>query len=268
MKLFISADIEGCCGVCAWPETERGKDDYEYARGQMTREVNAACRGALAAGAGAIRVKDAHDNARNILPGTLPEGVELNRGWTGDGFSMVSGLQDGFDALAFVGYHSPGGGDGNPLAHTMNTVAVDEVRINGKRAGEFHIHAYAAGMLGIPVIFLSGDQALCEMAKELVPGITTVAVNRGRGGSVMSMHPLQAVEEIQAAARVAVAKAPACAVPMPEHFSMAIEFFKHPMAYSKSFYPGARLEGSKTVCFDSDDWYEVLRFCHFVLSDG
>ena len=27
------------------------------------------------------------------------------------------------------------------------------------------------------------------------------------------------------------------------------------------------LKDGKFVCFDSDDWYEVLRFCHFVLSD-
>lgn len=266
MKLFISADIEGCCGVCAWPETERGKDDYEYARGQMTREVNAACRGALAAGAGAIRVKDAHDNARNILPGTLPEGVELNRGWTGDGFSMVSGLQDGFDALAFVGYHSPGGGDGNPLAHTMNTVAVDEVRINGKRAGEFHIHAYAAGMLGIPVIFLSGDQALCELAKELVPGITTVAVSRGTGGSSTSIHPETAAENIRRGMERAVAqKGEGCQVPMPEEFVTQVRFTTHAKAQSASIYPGAVRLDEKTVEFASRDYMDLLRFYHFTL---
>ena len=26
-----------------------------------------------------------------------------------------------------------------------------------------------------------------------------------------------------------------------------------------------RLEDSKTISFDAEDWYEVLRFCHFVL---
>ena len=28
------------------------------------------------------------------------------------------------------------------------------------------------------------------------------------------------------------------------------------------------LEEGKTVCFSTDDWYEMLRFYHFVLSDG
>ena len=49
---------------------------------------------------------------------------------------------------------------------------------------------------------------------------------------------------------------------------MEIDFVKHTMAYSKSFYPGATLKDNKYVCFDTDDWYEMLRFCHFVLSDG
>ncbi len=38
----------------------------------MTREVGAACRGALSAGAEGILVKDAHDSARNIDPAGLP----------------------------------------------------------------------------------------------------------------------------------------------------------------------------------------------------
>ena len=55
---------------------------------------------------------------------------------------------------------------------------------------------------------------------------------------------------------------------MPDHFHMEIDFTRHHVAYSKSFYPGAVLKDGKIVCFDSDDWYEMLRFCHFVLSDG
>ena len=66
----------------------------------------------------------------------------------------------------------------------------------------------------------------------------------------------------------AVKKADRCRVHMPDHFESVIRFREHKLAYSKSFYPGARLEDGKNVCFDSDDWYEMLRFYHFVLSDG
>ena len=90
----------------------------------------------------------------------------------------------------------------------------------------------------------------------------------GRGGGVTSIHPDEAVERIEAAAREAVKHAAECVVPMPEHFHMEIDFVKHHVAYSKHFYPGAYLKEDKIVCFDTDDWYEILRFCHFVLSDG
>ena len=93
-------------------------------------------------------------------------------------------------------------------------------------------------------------------------------MNVGRGGGVTSIHPEEAVERIEAAAKEAVAKAHLCKVPMPDHFHMEIDFVKHHVAYSKHFYPGAYLKEDKVVCFDTDDWYEILRFCHFVLSNA
>ena len=109
MKLFISSDMEGTCGITHWDETDYDKGGrwYDYFREQMTREVAAACAGAREGGADDILVKDAHDSARNIIPTELPRGVRLGREWSGGLYSMVDGLQQGFDALAFTGYHSP-----------------------------------------------------------------------------------------------------------------------------------------------------------------
>ena len=173
----------------------------------------------------------------------------------------------GYYAVFFTGYHAWAGCPGNPLSHTMNG-RNNHVFLNGTLCSEFLINSYTAGYYGVPVALLTGDKALCDFAKTLIPAITTVPVNEGRGGSVTSLHPDEAVERIEAAAKEAVAKAAQCVVPMPEHFHMEIDFVKHHVAYSKSFYPGATLKDDKFVCFDSDDWYEVLRFCHFVLSDG
>ena len=76
MRVFISADIEGTCGITDWAETERSTpDDYKPFQKQMTREVKAACKGALDAGAEGILLKDAHDSARNIGVSALPEKV-------------------------------------------------------------------------------------------------------------------------------------------------------------------------------------------------
>ena len=68
-RIFLSADIEGTCGIAHWDETELGKPDYEPFRRQMTREVAAACEGAFAAGCEDLLIKDAHDSARNRTAG-------------------------------------------------------------------------------------------------------------------------------------------------------------------------------------------------------
>jgi D-amino peptidase len=267
MRLFISSDIEGTAGITHWDETDydRGGRWYDYFREQMTREVAAACTGAKAGGAEYIRVKDAHDWARNIIPTELPEGVTIHRGWSGSPFSMVDGLEEGFDALAFTGYHSPAYSDGNPLSHTMTTIA-DEVRINGARASEFIIHGYIAAMLKIPVIFLSGDAALCESAKAFVPGIITAATNIGKGAAVTSLHPADAAGLIRDGVRAAVEKGGKdCVIELPEHFETTIKYQDHRKAYKFSFYQGVKLIDEKTLRFESDDYMDVLRFYHFVL---
>lgn len=268
MKVFISADIEGTCGIASWAETERSTPmDYTPFQKQMTREVRAACDGALAAGADGLLVRDAHDSARNLEPGALPESARILRGWAGDPLSMMSGIdRDGYDAVLFTGYHAWASSSGNPLSHTMN-LKNEYVALNGVRMSEFLMNAYTAGYYGVPVAFLSGDKTLCGFAKELIPGITTVPVNEGLGGATLSIHPDAAVKAIREGAERAVRNAKNCAVPMPDHFEMVIRFREHRQAYSRGFYPGARLEDEKNVVFASGDWFEMLRFAHFVLSD-
>lgn len=269
MNVFISADIEGTCGIVHWDETERTRPgDYAPYQKQMTREVHAACEGILAADKGSgILVKDAHDSARNLDPADFPESVRIMRGWTGDPLSMMSGIDTGdYGAALFTGYHAWASSSGNPLSHTMN-LRNEYVTLNGVRMSEFMMNAYTAGYYGVPVVFLSGDKALCDFASELVPGITTVAVNEGRGGAVVSMHPDLAVSAIKEGAKKAMKNARNCVVTLPDFFEMTVRFKNHKTAYSKSFYPGASLEDDKNVLYSSDDWFEVLRFCHFVLSD-
>ena len=268
MKVFISADIEGTCGITVWDETERATPhDYDKFSAQMTAEVSAACEGAFAAGAEQVFVRDAHDSARNIETNQLPESSYIMRGWSGDLLSMMSGLdRDQYDAVMFTGYHSWAASGGNPLSHTMN-LKNEYVTLNGVRLSEFMINSYTAGYYGVPVTFLSGDKTLCEFAREMIPGITTVAVNEGVGGAVISMHPDAAVKAIREGAKKSLKNLKKCQVILPEHFDVVIRCREHKRAYSKSFYPGATLEDEKNVCFSSDDWYEVLRFFHFVLSD-
>ena len=74
MKVFISADIEGTTLTSRWDETHPVNETAK-ARPfieQMTREVKAACEGAIAAGATEIVVKDAHGPGVNLDLSQLP----------------------------------------------------------------------------------------------------------------------------------------------------------------------------------------------------
>lgn len=266
MHVFISADMEGTCGIVDWKETERATPyDYNYYKKQMTLEVKAACEGAISAGAQALFIKDAHDSARNLDGALLPQQARLMRGWSGDPLCMMSGLDCGhYGAVLFTGYHAGATCGGNPLSHTMNTEC-ERILLNGAVMSEFMLNAYTAGYYGVPVPFLSGDAALCDFARGFIPNIVTVPVNEGVGGAVVAMHPDAALKSIREGARRAIKSAEDCPVPMPDYFCAQVRYRDHAAAYRRQFYPGATPKGDKDVCFETDDWYEMLRFFHFVL---
>ncbi len=266
MKLFISADIEGTCGITNWEETHAGGRLYDYFTAQMTREVTAAIEGALAAGYEST-VKDAHNGARNIHLMELPRSTRIVRGWERDVWCMMDGLNhDKYDAVAFTGYHADSLSDGNPLSHTMDTI-YQSVTLNGMRASEFVINAHMAAYLGLPIVFLSGDAAICEDAKKLVPGITTVASKTGMGSATISRHPLEVCDDIRAAMEAALRNPDksGCCLTLPEHFVLDVAYTDWNTAHRNSVYPGAVSLDAKTVRFESDDYYEVMRFMHFCL---
>lgn len=267
-RIFVSSDIEGTCGIAHWDETILNKPDYAQFREQMTREVAAACEGAFQGGAEDILIKDAHDTARNILPEQLPRNVHIFRGWGSEIHSMLSGIDASFAGCIFTGYHSSSNTDSSPLCHTMNTHNVS-IRINGLQASEMLINTYAAAMYDVPVLMVTGDLGVCEQARELIPAVHIVPVNRGRGNGSISMHPLEAVERIREEARSAVEeglKSPEkFSIQMPSHFDAEVEYVKHFAARKASFYPGVRQTGPRTVRFSSDSYFDILRFFMFCL---
>ncbi|MFP4444123.1 MAG: M55 family metallopeptidase, partial [Spirochaetia bacterium] len=84
-----------------------------------------------------------------------------------------------YDAAVMIGQHAMAGTVQGTLNHTQNSRAVDYYKLNGKYIGEIAQFALWCGSMNIPLIFLSGDQAACKEAEELVPGIITTAVKTG-----------------------------------------------------------------------------------------
>lgn len=265
MKIYISVDLEGICGTTDWDEVTRGKEPYPEFQKQMTAEVVAACEGAYAAGATEIVIRDAHDTAMNLIADDLPENSTLIRGWSGHPYVMMQDIDSSYDAALMIGYHSYAGGGRNPLSHSMAT-KLAELTINGEDASEFVINTYTALFEKVPVVFVSGDLELCEHAEGVMPGIETVAVKSGMGPSSTNLHPRTAAakikESVENALRSDYSK---FLIELPEYFETVLTFTHAKDAYKPSFYPGAKLISPRSVSFESDDYFEVLRFYLFAL---
>ena len=87
---------------------------------------------------------------------------------------MVQELDSSFDAVCMVGYHGPAGHPNNPLSHT-NTTRWNNITLNGLPMPEYLSHAHCAALEGVPVVFLSGDTGICEIARSTNPQIHTCA---------------------------------------------------------------------------------------------
>ena len=264
MKVYISADIEGITNVTAWEETELGNIEHPMAAKQMTKEVISACEAAFECGATEIYVKDAHDSARNIICDQLPKGVTLIRGWTCTPESMMAGIDKSFDAAIFIGYHSGAGFNGNPLSHTMNK-GNNYVKINGKKIAEFDMNAYVAAYYDVPVIFVSGDEQLCEHAKEIVPNIEACGVKKGWGEATFNINPADACKLIKEGIQKGFSKLNECRIVSPDKFEMEINFKECVHALRSSYYPGAEQIDDRTVRFTGKDIQEMMAARMFML---
>ncbi|RPI98025.1 MAG: hypothetical protein EHM31_12515, partial [Candidatus Aminicenantes bacterium] len=195
LKVFISVDMEGVSGLIHWDETSEGGADYPLFRKLMTAEANAAIAGALDAGATEIVVRDAHGSARNILPDLLRPEARLLREWNSP-LSMMEGIDKTFDAVVFIGYHARAGTPNAVLKHTMS-LSLFDVILNGVRMPEGAWNAAIAGYFDVPVVFLSGDSAICRQIQEIIGPIGTVAVKEAMGPAALMIHPAKSQEMIQ-----------------------------------------------------------------------
>ena len=97
MKLYISSDMEGVAGVCAWEQVDARTPHPDFAiyRRYYTREVTSAIEGARAGGATDVLVNDSHGPMRNLLLDELPNDVRVIFG-NRKPFSMVQDADSGF----------------------------------------------------------------------------------------------------------------------------------------------------------------------------
>ena len=179
MKVLIGTDMEGVAGITSFEDQgyPTGKY-YDRAKHLVTAEVNAAVQGLLDAGVDDVLVVDGHGPGA-IEFEELHPAARLLHGRPTAPRSLVPAVVSRFDVAVMIGQHAMAGSWRGAMNHTQSSTTVEYYLLNGNPIGEIAQFALYHGACGRPLIFLSGDQAACQEAERLIPGITTAAVKEG-----------------------------------------------------------------------------------------
>jgi D-amino peptidase len=255
LKVYISVDMEGIAGVVHGDQTSSSGKDYNLARRWTTDETNAAIEGALEAGATEIVVNDSHGSKRNIIASMVNPAAHLITG-SPKPLGMMQGIDETFDAIIFIGYHSKVGTKDAVLDHTMSGSAFASVIINDIEMSEAQINAALGAVFDVPVVLITGDATVCretkeEFGEELETAVVKEAVGRY---AAKTLIPEKACALIKEKTKTALEKrnwVKPYKLNPPHRF--VINFNRSSMADMAEFIPQVERVSPRTVRFEIDD---------------
>ena len=257
MKVFISIDLEGITGVCTEEQVDTNGSGYPSACAAMRADLDAALEGCWSAGATSVVVCDGHAAGRNVPVTGLTDGVVLV-GHSPSGQDMMTGLDESFDAVLFIGYHARAGVAAALLEHTM-AYKVFSVAMAGTEIGEFAINAMLAGHFGVPCAFISGDDKAVDEARALVPEIGTATVKTSVSRTCTKALPPVATGPL---IREGVKAALAASLPAPVVWAGApleVVFARTHHCDAAATQPGARRLDGRTIEISGESYLQVFR---------
>jgi len=208
VRVLLLHDMEGLSGQDDWRMMSFGyPEQYARARQLLTDDVNATIEGLVAGGATKIDVVDGHGSG-NSEPDLLLDKMDKRAQmvYRDRPFDPYIDMQDPnvYDAVALVGMHAKPGSKGF-LSHTYTGGM--EFWMNGRSLSEPEIIGYSWGRVGVPVIYVAGDEVLRGDIAQSMPGIEFVATKRGTSASTAVLFPLDSVRaNMRSAATRAVKK--------------------------------------------------------------
>ena len=211
MRVLIMSDMEGVSGIVVWDQVNGGAPMYEEGRRLYTEEINAAVRGARAAGATEVVVVDCHGagkdwNFNSLVPELLDPACEWvsHHAWS----RYTDMFETGCDVALMVAMHAMAGTPDGVLCHTISTTTWRNLYFNGRPVGEFGINCALCGHYGVPVALITGDEATCREGKALLgEKLHAVAVKRGLTRySARNIPPVRARRMIEEGVKQALQK--------------------------------------------------------------
>ncbi len=180
MKIYVMTDLEGISGINSSEQLVVDRPKYNEGRALLTREINTVARFLKEEGVEEVIVQDGHGSGLNVIWEKLSEDVDLCITGPVKTRYYDKGIQ-GADGVILLGYHAMAGTAEALLEHTMSSVRIQNVWLNGEKAGEVAIDAGILGDMGIPVIMVSGDDKVCAEARKLLPWAECACVKESRG---------------------------------------------------------------------------------------
>lgn len=206
LKIYISADMEGTVGVVTGDQLGPSGFEYNRFREFMTAEVKAAVEAAFEAGATEVVVSDSHGNGENLLLEKLPRNITLVRSWPRP-LMMMQGIDETFDGAIFIGYHTGTTNTEGIRAHTISSAHLADVRLNGASMPEAGINAAIAGHFNVPIIMVSGDDAVVKEVSALLGDIEGAVVKWAYGfHSTRTLMPEAAYDLIRRKVKLAIGR--------------------------------------------------------------
>ena len=109
-------------------------------------------------------------------------------------------------------------------------------------------------MHDVPVVFLAGDNWICQQAKDLFGEIATVETKVGMGNSELGLHPEVARDKIREEVSKALQDLSRFkAYKLEPSYTMVLKVKKE-----RELYPGAEKTGEGEFTFTSSDLLEVM----------
>jgi len=267
LKVYISADMEGITGVASVDQLGPANFEYQQARTWMTAEVLAAIQGARDAGATEFVVSDSHGNGESLLIDKFPSDVPITivRSFPRP-LGMMEGIDSSFAAVIFIGYHASTSSTTGVRAHTMSSALLTRIALNGTSMSEAGINAAIAAHFGVPVVMITGDDAIVEESKQRFGAIEGVAVKKAIGfHSTATLTPDVAQAMIREHAKTAVSRrASMKPYSVTKPITVDVSFKNYRPVELLGYLPNIQRIDSHTVRYTARDVLDVSRFLEFI----
>lgn len=264
-KVFMSLDTEGLSGLVSWKEMA---DDPQAAGKAYIRELNWILDELFKADPEIeeVVICDSQSRGENLPYGVFTDKrVRLISGYPRQDY-MLATLDDSFDMLMLVGYHSMIGTPYALMDHSYSSSAIYNIRINGTLVGETELNSYYAATYNVPLGFIDGDDTLKKEleATELKPAFVQTKEGLGRFSAKL-YGPEELEPKFREGVREAVRRQKEGKLPVVKAKSptrLEIDLMTTVMADAVEMIPGVKRIGGRTISYTSESFKDIM---HLVL---